>query len=78
MKSMTVAEFKTHFSSVLVRVGNGENIKILYGKSKKPVAMIVPINDIGGSRKIGILDGKAEFKSHGGGKISLDEFLGKC
>jgi len=76
MKAFTVAEIKTNFSDVLVRVKNGENIKILYGKSKKPVAMIVPIENINSPRKIGILDGKAAFKTNGNSKISEEEFLG--
>jgi antitoxin (DNA-binding transcriptional repressor) of toxin-antitoxin stability system len=73
---MTVAEIKTHFSDVLVRVRNGENIKILYGKAKKPVAMIVPIENMDSPRRIGILDGKATFKEIGDGKITEEEFLG--
>ena len=75
MKALTVAEIKTHFSDVLGQVKNGETFKILYGKSKKPVAMIVPI-DNNGPRRIGILDGKAVFKENGNGKISEEEFLG--
>jgi antitoxin (DNA-binding transcriptional repressor) of toxin-antitoxin stability system len=74
MKSMTVAETKAHFSDVLICVKNGENIKILYGKSKKPVAMIVPVET--NTRKIGILDDKAQFKINGNGKITEEEFLG--
>jgi adenosine/AMP kinase len=58
-------------------VKNGENVKILYGKSKKPVAMIIPIENINSPRKIGVLDGKAAFKLKGDGKISEEEFLGK-
>jgi antitoxin (DNA-binding transcriptional repressor) of toxin-antitoxin stability system len=76
MKALTVAELKTHFSDVLTQVKNGENVKILYGKSKKPVAMIIPIENINSPREIGILDGKATFKMNGNGKISEEEFLG--
>ena len=76
MKAMTVAEIKTHFSDVLLRVKNGENVKILYGKAKKPIAMIVPINNIDSPRSIGILDGKAKFSINGSGKISEEEFIG--
>ena len=76
MKGFTVAEVKANFSDVLVKVKNGENIKILYGKSKKPVAMIVPIQDMDSPRKIGILDGQAEFRINGDGKASEEEFLG--
>ncbi|MDR0312921.1 MAG: prevent-host-death protein [Treponema sp.] len=76
MKALTVADIKNHFSDVLVQVKNGETVKILYGKSKKPIAKIVPIDDIGNPRRIGILDGKATFKTNGNGKISEEEFLG--
>ena len=76
MKALTVAEIKNHFSDVISQVKNGENVKILYGKSKKPVAMIIPIEDINAPRKIGILDGKATFKIQGNGKITEEEFLG--
>ena len=76
MKALTVAELKTNFSDVLIRVKNGENVKILYGKSKKPVAMIIPIEDISSPRGIGILEGKAKFEVNGSSKISEEEFLG--
>jgi antitoxin (DNA-binding transcriptional repressor) of toxin-antitoxin stability system len=77
MKALTVAQVKTHFSDILVDVrNNGENVKILYGKSKKPVAMIVPMENINIPRKIGVLDGKATFKKKGTGKITEEEFLG--
>jgi len=75
MKALTVAEIKTNFSDILVQVKNGENFKILYGKSKKPVAMIVPIENNNSPRKIGILDGKAVFRVNGNGKITEEEFI---
>jgi len=74
MKALTAAEVKTNFSDVLSQVKNGENFKILYGKSKEPVAMIIPIEN--NQRRIGIMDGKATFNIHGNGKISEEEFLG--
>jgi antitoxin (DNA-binding transcriptional repressor) of toxin-antitoxin stability system len=76
MKALTVAQIKTHFSDILTRVRNGENVKILYGKSKKPVAIITPIENLNTPRSIGIMDGKATFKIKGSGKISEEEFLG--
>ncbi len=76
MKSLTVAQIKTHFSDVLFHVKNGENVRILYGKSKKPVAMIVPMENNNIPRKIGVLDGKATFKKIDDGKITEEEFLG--
>jgi antitoxin (DNA-binding transcriptional repressor) of toxin-antitoxin stability system len=76
VKALIVAEIKTSFSDVLIRVKNGENVKILYGKSKKPMTMIIPIENINSPRGIGILDGKATFKINGNSKISEAEFLG--
>ena len=76
MKALSVAEVKAHFSHLLTLVRNGEKIKILYGKSKKPVAMIVPLEEDKSDRTIGILDNKASFKMDGDGKITEEEFLG--
>jgi antitoxin (DNA-binding transcriptional repressor) of toxin-antitoxin stability system len=76
MKTLTVAEVKTNFSDILVQVKNGEKVKILYGKSKEPIAMIIPLDNMKSHRKIGIFDGIASFKEKDDGKISLEEFLG--
>jgi antitoxin (DNA-binding transcriptional repressor) of toxin-antitoxin stability system len=63
MKAMAVGELKTHFSEVLQEVRQGKKVGILYGRVKKPVAMIVPYQEENKSeRKIGILDGKATIK----------------
>jgi len=45
MKEMAVGELKTHFSEVLEEVKQGEKIKIMYGRAKKPLAMIVPFEE---------------------------------
>ena len=76
MEALTVAEVKAHFSEILIQVQNGKNVKILYGKSKKPVAMIVPIKNMNSPRRIGVLNGIAKFKEDGDGKISEEDFLG--
>jgi antitoxin (DNA-binding transcriptional repressor) of toxin-antitoxin stability system len=60
MKAMSVGELKTHFSEILEEVKHGHKVGILYGRAKKPVAMIVPYQEeLKSERKIGILDGKA-------------------
>ena len=75
VKAITATEVENNFSDVLIQVKNGEKFKILQGNFEEPVAMIIPIeNNI--SRKIGILNGKANFAVNGNGKISEDEFLG--
>jgi antitoxin (DNA-binding transcriptional repressor) of toxin-antitoxin stability system len=76
MKELTVGEFKAHFSELLELVKRGEKVKILYGKAKRPIAMLVPPEGHKRSRKIGILEGKATFSSVGDGKITEEELLG--
>lgn len=61
---MSVGELKAQFSEVLERVRSGESVGILYGKKKKPVAMIVPYQGqlTKKERKIGILDGRVNIR----------------
>jgi len=57
---MPVEKFKANFAEALEEVKQGKKIGVLYGKSKKPVAMLVPFaEEEKGERQIGILDGKA-------------------
>lgn len=56
---MSVGDLKTHFSEVLETVKQGNKIGILYGRIKRPIAMIVPYAEEKRTRrKLGILDGK--------------------
>ena len=74
MKAMMVGELKTHFSEVLDDVKQGQKIGILYGRAKKPVAMIVPYQEEKkGKRKIGILDGKATFEFRDDFEMTTEE-----
>ena len=60
---MPVGQLKTHFAEVLERVMSGEKVGILYGRIKKPVAIIIPYKEEKKEeRKIGILDGKVTIK----------------
>ncbi|MBR5032084.1 MAG: hypothetical protein IKX70_00250 [Treponema sp.] len=45
MIEMTVGDFKANFSSVLDKVMQGEEVHILYGRAKKPVAQLTQISD---------------------------------
>jgi antitoxin (DNA-binding transcriptional repressor) of toxin-antitoxin stability system len=77
MKAMAVGEVKTHFSEILKEVKNGKKVGILYGKTKKPIAMIVPYNEGKKSeRKIGILDGKVKIEFSDDFKMTSEELLG--
>ncbi|TGM74279.1 prevent-host-death protein [Leptospira mtsangambouensis] len=76
MKSYAVGELKSHFSEVLEYVKKGEKVAILFGKNKKTIAMIVPINQkTDAKRKIGILDGKVKISFDKEFSISEEEFL---
>lgn len=76
MIQMTVGDFKAQFSQVLDSVLQGEEVEILYGRAKKPVACLSPIQQVKPPRKIGTLEGIASFTEVGDGKISMEEFLG--
>lgn len=78
MKSLPVGEFKAHFSEVLEKVQQGESVGVLYGKSKKPVAKLVPMDEPikKKKRKFGILDGKVKITFAEDFKMSEDELLG--
>lgn len=77
MKTMSVGELKTHFSEVLKRVLDGEEIGISYGRKKEIVACIVPKKVVEKpKRKLGILEGKSKVVFANDFKMSEDEFLG--
>ncbi len=78
MKTLPVGEIKAQFSEVLEKVKQGETFGILYGKKKKPVAMIVPYAETEKKpeRKIGILDGKANIRFAEDFKMTEEDFLG--
>jgi antitoxin (DNA-binding transcriptional repressor) of toxin-antitoxin stability system len=75
---MPVGELKAKFSEVLEKVKQGESFGILYGRKKKPIAMIVPYaeNRKKKERKIGLLDGKIEIKMSDNFQMTEEEFLG--
>jgi prevent-host-death family protein len=77
MQTMTVSQFKSHFSEVLDRVQQGEDIVISYGKKKEKIAVLVPFASYGGKphRILGMLTGKASFSMTDGFNITDDEFL---
>lgn len=77
MKEFTVGEFKAHFSEILEDVSHGERIKVLFGKKKRPIAMLVPFaEEPEKKRKLGSLQGKMSFEIIGDGKMTEDELLG--
>lgn len=76
MLQMTVGDFKSRFSQVLDSVLQGNEVEILYGRAKRPVARLSPIQECRPPRTIGTLEGIASFSMEGDGKITMEEFLG--
>jgi len=76
MKTMSVGEFKTHFSDVLEQVKAGEKIAVTFGKKKEIVGYFLPEMPQTPKRKLGILEGKATFSFDSGFEITDEEFLG--
>lgn len=78
MKTLPVGELKAQFSEVLEKVQLGESFGILYGKKKKPIAMIVPFveSKIKKERKLGLLEGKVNIKFSEDYQMSEEELLG--
>ena len=75
MIQTTVGDFKARFSDLLDSVMQGNEVEILYGRAKKPVAKVSKIQEKQ-KRGIGTLDGIASFYEADGGKITMEEFLG--
>jgi antitoxin (DNA-binding transcriptional repressor) of toxin-antitoxin stability system len=76
MKAMPVGEIKTHFSKILEEVKQGNKVGILYGRTKEPVAMIVPYaEEKTTERKIGILDGKIKIEFKDDFEMTAEELV---
>ena len=74
MKQMTVSDFKSHFSEMILLVANGETIQLLPEPSSHPIAVLSPF--ICNKRIIGTYDGCASFCETNEGRITEEEFLG--
>lgn len=77
MKSLSVGEFKAQLSEILELVQKGETVEVLYGKKRKPVARLVPINGhkTKKKRKIGIWEGKVKYIFGDNFKMTDEELI---
>jgi prevent-host-death family protein len=77
MKTLPVAEVRTHFSSLLKEVESGTEIGITFGRKKETIAVIVPIEEYKKikNRRLGTLEGKVKLQFKGDWTISDEEFL---
>jgi prevent-host-death family protein len=78
MKTVAIADLKSHLSSILREVENGIEIAITNGKKKETIAVLVPIEEYRKSkvRKLGSLKGKMTVKFSKDFKMSDKELLG--
>jgi len=76
MKTMTVGEFKTHFSEVIDQVKAGEEIAVTYGKKKEVIGYFIPEKPEKPKRKLGLLEGKIEVTFMPDFEMTTEEFLG--
>ena len=77
MEQMTVADFKSRFSDVISLVTNGGRVQILYGRTKRPIAILSPNEtEPNAKRQLGSFEGIASFSEEDEGKITEEEFLG--
>ena len=78
MKTLQVAEAKSHFSTVIKDVEGGDEIVIAYGKKKETVAVIIPYEKWKKSQKrqLGSLEGKMTVAFADDFKMSDEELLG--
>jgi antitoxin (DNA-binding transcriptional repressor) of toxin-antitoxin stability system len=75
MRTMSVGEFKAHFSQVLKDVENGEKIGITFGRKKEVKAFLVP-SETKEPRKLGVLEGRGKVVFKDDFKITEEELLG--
>ncbi|AEJ20760.1 type II toxin-antitoxin system Phd/YefM family antitoxin [Gracilinema caldarium] len=77
MKTLPVAEIRAKFSALLKEVESGNEIGIAFGRKKKTIAVIVPIEEYKRikARKLGTLQGKGTVEFKGEWNITDEELI---
>lgn len=77
MKTLTVADFKTNFSDVLQSLKQGQSFTVSYGRKKSKIAVILPYDKYEKEtvRKLGLLEGKANYRITPHFKMTDNELL---
>ena len=75
MTQMTVGEFKANFSVVLELVKRGQEVEVLYGRAKQPVARLVPPKKRQEGGLLGCLEGIATFTMSEDWKMTPEELF---
>jgi len=73
---MTVGKFKSNFSEVVDGVKKGEKYTVSYGKKKKKIAVLIPIDQYEKKvRKLGLLEKDGPVKFAKNFKMTEEEFI---
>ncbi len=75
METLLATQITPNFSKIAANLQKGKRFSVLYGKAKKPVAMLIPFEENTKKRKIGILDGKAKIEFSSDFKMTTEELL---
>ena len=78
MKTMGIGELKAHFSEVLDEVAHGHPVVVARGKKREKLAVIISYSQYTketASRKLGVMEGRATYRTRKDFKISDQEFL---
>ena len=75
METLLSTQLTPNFPQIAAGLQKGKRFSILYGRTKKPVAMLVPFEEKPKKRKIGILDGKAKIEFASDFKMTAEELL---
>jgi antitoxin (DNA-binding transcriptional repressor) of toxin-antitoxin stability system len=77
VKTLSVGEFKTHFSEALQDVKNGHPVGVSYGKKGLLVAVLVPPDTLipRTGLNLGLLEGHASFETDESFSMSDEELL---
>ena len=76
MTRMSVGQFKANFSAALELVKGGEEVEVLYGRAKQPIARLVPVDKRREGGLLGCLEGVATYEMSENWNMSPEELLG--
>jgi antitoxin (DNA-binding transcriptional repressor) of toxin-antitoxin stability system len=78
MKTLQVAEVRSHFSALLKEVAQGQEVGVAYGRKKQVIAVIVPYEQYQKThkRRLGTLKGKASVSFSDSWTMTDEELLG--
>ena len=75
MNRMSVGEFKARFSEAVELVKDGEEIEVLYGRAKEPVAKLIPVKPNRSNDLIGAFENEGSYYMSDDWKMTQEELI---